>query len=206
MVRKTKEEALATRAQLLDAAECVFSQQGVAHASLADVASAAGVTRGAVYWHFQNKSDLLFALWERVALPMQHSLDGIRSEFAHDPLAMIRAKSRWVFHRVVHDESTRNFMSILLLRCEFVEEIAHAREFMTAQRENCVGQVAGEFQLAIDAGQLPASLPAKEAAIGMLATMDGVCMHWLFDTRLFDLEKLGSRVVDAYLDGLRTAS
>ena len=52
MARRTREEALATREQLLDAAEQVFRERGVGHASLAEVAYAAGVTRGAVYHHF----------------------------------------------------------------------------------------------------------------------------------------------------------
>ncbi|KSB87046.1 hypothetical protein LFZ31_05135 [Salmonella enterica subsp. enterica serovar Newport str. S09097] len=36
----------------------LFSQQGVSATSLAEIANAAGVTRGAIYWHFKNKSDL----------------------------------------------------------------------------------------------------------------------------------------------------
>ena len=47
MARRTKEEAQATRVQILDAAERVFHAQGVSRASLAEVAKAAGVSRGA---------------------------------------------------------------------------------------------------------------------------------------------------------------
>lgn len=202
MVRRTKEEALATRCQLLDAAEHVFSEQGVAHASLADIASAAGLTRGAVYWHFQNKSDLISALWERVALPMQQALDAIRSEYAHDALGMLRAKSRWVLAQVVHHDSTRKLMMILLLRCEFVDELATARSFMLGQRESCVAQLTEEFRLAINNQQLSATVDPQHAAIGLLATMDGLCLHWLIDPQRFDLEKIGTATMDAYLDGL----
>ena len=48
MARRTKEDALATRTALLDAAERVFLQRGVSRTSLADIAQAAGVTRGAL--------------------------------------------------------------------------------------------------------------------------------------------------------------
>jgi AcrR family transcriptional regulator len=57
MVRRTRDEALATREALLDAAERVFCASGVTRATLGDVASAAGVTRGAVYWHFRDKGE-----------------------------------------------------------------------------------------------------------------------------------------------------
>jgi len=48
MVRRTKEEAEQTRDQILDAAEILFFERGVAHTSLEQIARAAGVTRGAV--------------------------------------------------------------------------------------------------------------------------------------------------------------
>ena len=59
---------------LLDAALRVFRDRGVAHTSLEEVAAAAGVTRGAVYWHFKDKADLFTALCERVQLPMEAML------------------------------------------------------------------------------------------------------------------------------------
>ena len=80
MARRTKEEAAITREQLLDAAERVFRERGVAGSSLAEVASAAGVTRGAVYWHFRDKADLFAAMitssstWSLSAVaPRRHS-------------------------------------------------------------------------------------------------------------------------------------
>jgi len=62
MARKTKLEALETRERLLDAGEVVFRQRGVTRTSLAEIAAAAGVTRGAVYWHFKDKAALFHAM------------------------------------------------------------------------------------------------------------------------------------------------
>lgn len=67
MARKTKEDTEKTRQALLDAACLVFSEQGVANTTLNNIASAAGMTRGAVYWHFPNKDAVIQALWERDA-------------------------------------------------------------------------------------------------------------------------------------------
>ena len=57
-MRRTKEEAAVTRATLLKTALAVFSATGYAAATLDDVAKAANVTRGAIYWHFKSKADL----------------------------------------------------------------------------------------------------------------------------------------------------
>lgn len=74
MVRRTKADAEATRDQLLDAAQTVFYEKGVAGASLAEVAKEAGLTRGAIYWHFEDKVDLFNALLRRTTLPFEQAL------------------------------------------------------------------------------------------------------------------------------------
>lgn len=86
MARCTKEEAQATRHRLLDAAEHVFSAKGVSRTSLNDIAATAGVTRGAIYWHFKNKTDLFHAMMERITLPMEDALHQIGVTDLADPL------------------------------------------------------------------------------------------------------------------------
>src|SRR4051812_5849599 len=54
-----------TRALLLDAAEEVFAEKGFMAASLDDIASAAGYTKGAIYKHFSTKEDLFLAVSDR---------------------------------------------------------------------------------------------------------------------------------------------
>ena len=88
MARSTKEEALETRSRILDAAEEVFFTRGLAQSSLADVAVAADVTRGAIYWHFKNKSDLFEAMCERVRLPMETMMTTPGEKFVRDPLGL----------------------------------------------------------------------------------------------------------------------
>ncbi|RME96025.1 MAG: TetR family transcriptional regulator, partial [Alphaproteobacteria bacterium] len=58
MARKTREEAEKTRQHILDAAFTLFARQGFSRTTLQQIAAAAGVTRGAVYWHFKDKVDL----------------------------------------------------------------------------------------------------------------------------------------------------
>ena len=53
VARSTKQEALATRNRLLDAAEVLLQAQGVSQTSLQQIAQQAGATRGAIYWHFK---------------------------------------------------------------------------------------------------------------------------------------------------------
>ena len=67
MPRRSKAEAAAPRDSLLDAAEHVFFEKGYSRATLEDIARHAGVTRGALYWHFRDKADVLQAMvgWQQ---------------------------------------------------------------------------------------------------------------------------------------------
>jgi len=62
MVRKSKEDAEKTRQAILEAALDVFSEKGYAKTTFDEIALRAGFTKGAVYWYFRNKADLVAAL------------------------------------------------------------------------------------------------------------------------------------------------
>lgn len=206
MVRKTKEEAQATRELLLDTAEQLFSELGVGSTSLNEIACAAGLTRGAVYWHFENKGDLLLALWERVALPFKQAFEDAGKDFGEDYLSLIRHKSCWMSEHIESDERLRALMNILMLRCEFATDTAHTREHFLGQREHCIEMICSNFVQAIAVGQLPPATDPERAALGLLGLTDGICFHWLIKPERFAIRDTTRLAVEAYLKGLATAS
>ena len=62
MPRKTKEEAEKTRARIMASALALFVKKGYEHTTFTDIAARLKMTKGAVYWHFETKEDLLIAL------------------------------------------------------------------------------------------------------------------------------------------------
>ena len=111
MARRTKEDTQATRAALLDAAERVFQERGVSRTTLAEIATEAGVTRGALYWHFKDKADLFNAMMERVILPLESDWKALQ-ESQGDPLPIWRSHLQRALWRLVHDEQTRRVLQI----------------------------------------------------------------------------------------------
>ncbi|EMS2106601.1 TetR family transcriptional regulator [Neisseria gonorrhoeae] len=76
-MRKTKTEALKTKEHLMLAALETFYRKGIARTSLNEIAQAAGVTRGALYWHFKNKEDLFDALFQRICDDIHYKFHNI---------------------------------------------------------------------------------------------------------------------------------
>jgi AcrR family transcriptional regulator len=73
-MRRTKAEAGETRETILDSAETVFLEHGVNQSTLNQIAEHAGVTRGAIYFHFKDKIELYQDVVERVRLPQDDLL------------------------------------------------------------------------------------------------------------------------------------
>ena len=65
-ISKKAQQAAATREELLAQSLALFAKRGVSNTSLDDVATAAGVTKGAIYWHFRNKDELFQAILDRI--------------------------------------------------------------------------------------------------------------------------------------------
>lgn len=87
---RRKADAERTRETILDAAETTFLAQGVSRTTLAHIAQAAGVTRGAIYWHFEDKAALFDALLERVRIPLDEIVDDAAQRLGTTPVACLR--------------------------------------------------------------------------------------------------------------------
>lgn len=205
MARNTKEEALETRNRILDAAENVFHAQGVAHTSLADVAEAANVTRGAIYWHFKNKTDLFDAMCERVRLPLKEMGQAHADEAVEDPLAELRSGCVFVLKEAVDNPHSHKVFDILFHKCEFVDA---DDPISVRQREAFLhGTATLEHILrnAIAKGQLAKDLDAHLAASMLHATVNGLLKNWLFAPGSFNLVDNAEKFIDACIDTLRYA-
>lgn len=206
MARKTKEEAQATRESLLDAAERVFQRRGVATTSLNDIACAAGVTRGAVYWHFTDKADLIDALLQRVFLPMQAQFDGLLGRAGDDePLTHLREHVAGMLSTIAGDEQIGRVIDITSHKVEYVDELSPVREHLAAMRQDYIGRLQLTLARAQALGQLARDMPPRELAIGLFALIDGLIRHWVLDPASFGLRDVGTQVVDRYLSGLALA-
>lgn len=211
MVRRSKHEALATRHAILDAAELLFQQHGVSRTSLQHIASAAGVTRGAIYWHFEDKAALFNAMMERATLPLEQLFDeppaaDVPSLPAGADLLDALAE-RWAqaLRLTMQHAQTRRVFEIATHKVEYVEELQAVRDRRLLNRSQCLGEVEQDLAQAQTQGLIAAGLALRDVALGLHALMDGLIQNWLLDTTAFDLEQVGRGVMRTYLQGLRRA-
>lgn len=202
MARRTKAEASATRSLILDTAERVFEAHGVSGASLQQIAQAAGLTRGAIYWHFEDKAALFHAMMERIHLPLEESLQGLRQAEPGEPLKQIRAMLVGALREVASNAQTQRVFAIAAHKVEYAGEMGSLRERHISGRDACVADVERALRLARRRGHIGTRTPARAAALGLHALIDGLIHNWVLEPHDFDLVKVGTQALDAYLAGL----
>jgi len=202
MARRTKQEAQQTRSHILDTAELVFERRGVSGTSLHEIAKAAGVTRGAIYWHFEDKADLFNAMMERATLPLEEGGGVCGFDKNELSLAQMRDGVVAVLRRIVADPQMKRVFGIATHKVEYTGEMDAVRERHLNIRNGCLADVERTLKQAMQRGELARRMPARAAAVGLHALLDGLLQNWMLDPTGFNLVKVGTQVLDAYLAGL----
>jgi len=204
MVRKTKEEALETRHRILDAAEVVFQRNGVSRTTLADIASEAGVTRGAIYWHFEHKVDLYDAMIQRIIAPFEQRLEELQSHQHDNPLAFVRALVLSILHDLAHNPRHFRVFEIAWHKCEYVGEMAKIRDQHMECGHRFLDIMEHALQLARERKFVSSGTDTRQAAVGLMALMDGLVVNWTLDPQLFPLDSMAENIIDTFIAGLNS--
>ncbi|WP_022981064.1 TetR family transcriptional regulator [Ideonella sp. B508-1] len=203
MARRTKEDALATRHRILDAAEQVFESQGVARTSLQQVAATAGVTRGAIYWHFKDKAELFSAMMDRVLLPCEWAVDDAELiEEEADPLAAVIALALAPLEQLSTDERLRRVFMIAMHFTEYTDEMSQVLTRCDESVGRYIAEIDRLLRQAMRRGLLPANLDSRAQATALFAMVDGLMHNWTRRPTAFALLPVARNGVQSFLRGL----
>lgn len=201
-MRRTKEDAEKTRVAILTAAEHLFLERGVAHTSLEQIAREAGVTRGAVYWHFQNKAHLFHEMLNQVRLPLEPLAEQLAAVDGMASLQLLRDLCVEAMANLVLDEQRRRILTVLLRRCEFTEELREAEERHEAFVNQFIALCEQQFALPSVQALLQPGVTPRLASRALHALLVGLFSDWLRDPSLFDAQRDTPTIIDSCLRGL----
>ncbi len=196
-MRRTKAEALETREALLDASEALFVEKGVSGTSLTDIAKAAGLTRGAIYWHFADKAALFEAMQQRAWLPQEYVARLLEGTRTGDPLQAIHDVAIECLRNFAADERSQRVYTIMLLRCEYVGEMSGVLQRMREADKLLTGAVHAAFADAQARGLLSENWTAETASLAHISIVTGLFNQWLRGERGFDLLEVGIPMLEA---------
>ena len=202
MARKTKAEAQGTRNRILDAAEAVFHERGVAHASLDQIAQAAGVTRGAIYWHFKSKADLYNTLTDELSARGAELVQQAVAEGGTLPEILRR-----VFVRqcalIEEDKEARAVMELTMFKTGLDPDLQAGHRKQVKAGNALLEGITSAMQQGIDMGILRNDLDPADMARAFIAFENGAIQLWLSTPRSFSLKTSAESFADILIAGLQ---
>jgi len=183
MVRKTKEDAELTRKRIINSARAVFLSRGVSRSTLEHIASHAEVTRGAVYWHFKNKTEIFHAIREQVLLPLIDRMDdSLTLTSNEDPLNQIENSLCDIIDDLNENIEMRQTYEIMMIKCEYVDDFSTVLQQIL---NNC-SSITGKIQLAYERAESLNLLAGNNSPLGLALDthifFSGLLHMWIKDS------------------------
>jgi len=182
---------------LLDAALEVFWRDGVTRASLQVIAQEAGVTRGALYWHFKNKEDLFETLFEQQYADFFAAFNDQTLRDNQDVWTHLQHNLTTMFETLATRESKHKFCNVMFSKCEQTAGNETITELACRYHRLFQKQIAYALQLSREQGRLPENTDIELAAIYLESSLVGLIKIWIDEPERFDLIAKSKRVIAA---------
>ena len=200
-MRRTKEEAKATRQDVIRSALQVFSEKGYAAATLKDIADRAGVTRGAVYWHFDNKADLYNTLLAEFSAISSQVVAKAVEAGGTLPKILKRIFVR-LLQEVERDRELRAVLELELFTMLRISELEASRQKQLEAGEQLLAGISQAMEEGIQAGYLRKDFEPITMARSFLAFQKGAIQLWLLNPKSFSLQLEAEAMAEIYLKGI----
>lgn len=199
-MRRSKADAEQTRSKILDAAAHLFCTRGIGQTTLEQIAREAGATRGAFYWHFKDKTDVLNAIYERYKPPQLARLEAAMVEERHDDPLEILNKTGLEFLTMVENDTIQQRLHLILLNAGPCDETALWRERLNVEIHQLLVRLLTRAQ---QEGRLTDELTPDEAAVSQMALINGLIGEWQRSGRAFPLRTVGAKLLPHFIEALR---
>ncbi|MGU3401037.1 TetR family transcriptional regulator [Brucellaceae bacterium D45D] len=202
-MRRTKSDAAETREAILISAEKMFLARGVNQSSLIEIAAQAGVTRGAIYFHFQDKLDIFRAIIGNARFPQEEIMLQAAKLNHPNPLHVLEQSILAALELFVTDERQQVIFTIINQRYEHVGDMAPIVERIKEARDNVLSLFTGLLDVAERRDELSTQWTARSASPILLALVSGLLSEWMRSEKGFDLVTDGSKAIRTFIKSLR---
>ena len=201
-MKRTKEEAAVTRATVLKAALAVFSTKGYAAATLDDVAAAAKVTRGAIYWHFKSKADLYNTLTGELSSRGANLVQQAVAE-GGTFLEILRRVFVTQCALIEEDKEARAVMELALFKTGLNRELQAGSKKQLEAGNALLEGITETMQQGIALGILRDDIDPADMARAFIAFENGAIQLWLTVPKSFSLKASAESFADILIAGLQ---
>ena len=195
-MRRTKDNAEETRYTLLKTAVEVFNKKGFSATRLEDIATAAGVTRGAIYHHFGNKVELYKAIAIENKNIVNKETNKIFEANEDDPINAIISSFRMILNKLVNDSFFRDFEQ-LLFKTPLLDELKDVNNQFKDEIKEAIDKIAESFKKGKEKKVIRENADPEAFAVSLISMYLGFIYMSMINNDL-----LTKKNIDAICDSL----
>jgi len=200
-MRRTREDAERTRADILQAAGVVLKRRGYSSTRLEDVAQEAGVTRGAIYWHFRNKQDL-YLNYLKEFKPGDNGAIKTIQEMDLPPLERLKKMIVAGLYDMRNNKESENIIHLGFLVIDLLRESGEVNGMINEKQAQMLGVVEPLIQEAIERGEVREDVDPAAAATILHYLFQGVWGAFLRDPDGFRPEEMTDAILSIFMHGI----
>ena len=152
----------------------LFNERGVANTTLNDIAKCINMTRGAVYWHFQNKDDIIIALWKRDAQELQSRFErDLQLRNSTDPIRQFKESVHHYVLALAESPHIEQVIRVVSNSQEVIENETVLQQFLRQTRVSFFDSIEQAFQYLAERRLLNPALTVRYATRGLWSYMQG---------------------------------
>lgn len=179
-----------------------FGRSGYQGASMDEISRRAGITKGALYWHFEGKLDLYLAVFDHAMEEYSRSLEKAMAS-SSEPRTVLEDLATCIFSIYAEDTAVSRFYSSMMMDSKLMGEadIASKTEQIYSEYRKAITNIIENWDVAkkFNGAKL------RAASISYIALIEGTALQWMLDKDSFELEREGPQGVELLLDGIEMA-
>jgi AcrR family transcriptional regulator len=203
MARKSKQDAQKTYHMLIDAAVNLFLEQGVTKTTLNQIAQYADVTRGALYWHFSGKGDIISNIWNIYAAPtlkdFSNKLHALPPETPHIYMRDLMVQ---MVHMSVEDPALTQALRIVHHCTEYVPDDLDLDAFLENELTCFMDSLQAGFTQLQKRGYLLTPISPKVLSQMVMCYLRGIVDQSIDHPQLVSLPEKAEEYVTTFLMGI----
>jgi AcrR family transcriptional regulator len=189
-----KEQGLKTRQKIYETSLELFTARGYENVSVDEICEEVGVSKGAFYFHFQSKDQVILEQFKAIDELFAGAYDKISGQESGIP----KLRQMWV-------NSTRfiELIGLQAVQVIFHEEIRPGREasYLASKERPNYKITESLIREAQENGIIRTDIDAEELAETIITCWRGLVYDWCLSSGRLDLKRSGDRMFDVIIEG-----